>query len=330
MNRPPELTIANGPFVLEGTSTRLLMWQVVGALVPVVLVAGWFFGITAFLVVGTTTAAATLTERAFATDRASLGDGSAVLTGLLLGLTLPPAIPLWMAALGGFCAIAMGKVIWGGLGANLFNPALLGRAFLQAAFPEAMTTWVRPADGFWTLFPTTLAPPFLRAAEPIDAFTGATPLGAAKFEGQLTEVADLFWGNIGGSLGETSAAVLIVCGLVLGFRRVFDWRAPTATLVSVLFSATALHLLWPSDCPAPDFMLLAGGLLLGTVFMVTDPVTTPITPRGQWIFGLGLGFLIVLIRVYGGLPEGVMFAILFMNALTPLINRATQPRLFGG
>ena len=164
----------------------------------------------------------------------------------------------------------------------------------------------------------------------VDAVSTATPLGLAKFENQITEIGSLFFGNIAGSLGETSAALLLLCGLWLGARRIFDWRLPVCTLLSVAVLSGILHYLSPESNPPPPFMLFSGGLLFGAVFMVTDPVTTPITPRGAWIFGVGVGVLVVLIRLFGGLPEGVMYAILLMNAVTPLINRYTQRRPFGG
>jgi electron transport complex protein RnfD len=246
---------------------------------------------------------------------------------VLLALTLPPSIPLWMAFLGGVVAVALGKSIWGGLGQNLFNPALVGRAFLQAAFPVTMTTWSPPREGLLHLDASTLAAPLMHAA---DATTTATPLGLAKFEGTVTEIVPLLVGNVGGCLGETSSLVLIVCGLYLAFRRVFDWRLAVSTLMAVAVFSQALHWINPEAYPGAPFMLMSGGLLFGAVFMVTDPVTTPITLRGAWIFGLGVGLLVVLIRLFGGLPEGVMYSILLMNSVTPLINRYTQPRRFGG
>jgi electron transport complex protein RnfD len=287
------------------------MWEVAGALVPVVGAATWYFGVTALLVIFACASGAVVTEWSFSADRRRLGsllDGSALLTGVLLALTLPPSIPLWMAFIGGVAAIALGKSIWGGLGQNLFNPALVGRAFLQAAFPVTMTTWSTPREGLLHLDSSTLAAPLMHVA---DATTTATPLGMAKFEGTLTDVSPLLFGNTAGSLGETAALVLIVCGLYLGFRQ-------------------ALHWIRPEAYPGAPFMLMSGGLLFGAVFMVTDPVTTPITKRGAWIFGLGVGLLVVLIRLFGGLPEGVMYSILLMNSVTPLINRYTQPRRFGG
>jgi electron transport complex protein RnfD len=163
-----------------------------------------------------------------------------------------------------------------------------------------------------------------------DVTTTATPLGLAKFEGKITEVLPLLLGNIGGCLGETASLILILCGLWMGFRRLFDWRLPVSTLLTVVAMSALLHAINPEAYPGAQFMLLSGGLMFGAVFMVTDPVTTPITARGAWIFGLGVGLLVVLIRLWGGLPEGVMYAILLMNSVTPLINRYTQPRRFGG
>ncbi|MCP3962531.1 MAG: RnfABCDGE type electron transport complex subunit D [bacterium] len=333
----PRLRIKTAPYVHTGLSTRRLMFEVVASLAPVVLCAAWYFGVSAVLVVAAATAGAVGTEWVFMDKsdghllgKHSLGtlrDGSALLTGVLLGLTLPPAIPLWMAFLGGFVAISLGKVIWGGLGQNLFNPALVGRAFLQAAFPITLTTWVPPGASFWDLRSGTFAAPLMNA---VDGVTSATPLGLAKFEQQITPIRALLSGDTAGSLGETSGALLLICAVYLGVRKVFDWRLPLATILSVALFSGALHLIDAEIYPSPLFMLCSGGFLFGTVFMVTDPVTSPITPRGEWIFGLGVGLLVVLIRLFGGLAEGVMYAILLMNSVTPLINRVTQPRKFGG
>ncbi|MEE9281049.1 MAG: RnfABCDGE type electron transport complex subunit D [Myxococcota bacterium] len=331
MKRPPDLVLSTPPFAREAATTPGIMLEVLAAALLALVAACWFFGIGALLVVAAATAGAVGAEWLFTRSQAPspVGDYSAVLTGVLLGLTLPPALPLWMAALGGVAGIGLGKLVWGGLGQNLFNPALVGRAFLQAAFPSAISTWSNPVQpgGFFTLPGGLFALPLMRAD--VDAVSAATPLGLAKFEHQLTDLGPLFLGQTTGSLGETSAALLLLCGVWLGARRLFDWRLPTSTLVSVAACAATLHLLYPDSYPPAAFSLLSGGLLFATVFMVTDPVTTPTTPRGAWIFGLGVGFLTVLIRRFGGLPEGVMYAILFMNALTPHINRTTQPRVFG-
>jgi len=327
----PRLQIATAPFLHRELGTRRLMWEVLAALVPVVAAAAYFFGVTALLLVAAASTGACGAEWIFARKRAglaSLPDGSGLLTGVLLALTLPPSTPLWMACLGGGAGMVLGKVIWGGLGQNLFNPALVGRAFLQAAFPTTLTTWTAPGGEFLRLRPESLAVPLGRPA--VDVTTTATPLGLAKFDGEITGLGSLLSGDTAGSLGETAGLILIVCGLWLAVRRVFDWRLPVSTLLAVAVGAGVLHLVSPESYPGPLFMLLSGGLLFGAVFMVTDPVTTPLTPRGSWIFGLGVGLLVVLIRLFGGLPEGVMYAILLMNSVTPLINRYTQPRRFGG
>jgi electron transport complex protein RnfD len=328
----PDLVLSTAPFDRTAVTTPRVMLEVLAAALLVLLAACWNFGIGALLVVGAAVAGAVGTEWLFTRSQAvsTLGDYSAALTGVLLGLTLPPAIPLWMAFLGGVAGVGLGKLIFGGLGQNLFNPALVGRAFLQAAFPTAITTWSAPVEsgGFLSLPRSLLAAPMMGAE--VDAVSAATPLGLAKFENQLTDLGSLFLGNTAGSLGETSAALLLVCGVWLGVRRMFDWRLPVSTLLSVAIFAGGLHWIDPQSYSPPGFMLLSGGLLFGAVFMVTDPVTTPTTPRGAWIFGAGVGLLVVLIRTFGGLPEGVMYAILLMNAATPHIARHTQPRPFGG
>lgn len=304
------------------------MWEVLACAGSVVAAATWFFGVTALLLVLAASLGAVLTEWVFMSERKGLGslsDGSALLTGVLLALILPPATPLWVAFLGGAVGIGLGKVIWGGLGQNLFNPALVGRAFLQASFPAVLTTWTAPRAGLTALEPSTLAAPLMH----VDVTTTATPLGLAKFEGQITELLPLLLGNTAGSLGETAGLLLIACGIWLAVRRVFDWRLLVSSLLSVFALSGLFYLVGPEGSPPPLFMILSGGLLFGAVFMVTDPVTTPLTPRGAWIFGTGFGVLVVLIRLFGGLPEGVMYAILLMNSVTPLINRYTQPRQFG-
>lgn len=317
------------PFLHTTLTTPRLMVEVTLCTVPVLAAATWFFGLCALLVVAASVAGAVGAEWWLATQGPrgrSLRDGSCVLTGILVGLTLPPALPLWMACLGGFVAIALGKQLFGGLGQNLFNPALVGRAFLQAAFPTALTTWVAPR-AFLDVPSTTWALPFLHRS--LDGLSAATPLARMKFEHAGTPWFDLFVGNTAGSLGETSAVVLVLVGLWLGLRRAFDWRIPVAVLLGTVALAGLLHLLDPGRNPTPWFMLGSGGLLFGAVFMATDPVSSPTTPRGAWIFGLGIGCLVVVIRNYGGLPEGVMYAILLMNAATPLLERVAQPRPFG-
>jgi electron transport complex protein RnfD len=234
-----------------------------------------------------------------------------------------------MAFLGGVVAISLGKIIWGGLGHNLFNPALLGRAFLLATFPIAMTTWVPGTGdgGFFNVYAGNLALPFMQTS--FDAMSSATPLGMMKFEQQVTPLTDLMFGRTGGSLGETSGILLILGGVYLYLRRDLDWRIPISILLTVIIFSAVLTLFDATRFPTPQFSIFSGGLLLGAIYMATDPVTSPVTPKGAWIFGIGVGLLVMLIRVFGGLPEGVMYAILLMNAATPLIDRYTQPRVFG-
>ena len=320
------LFVTASPHLRAVDSTPRIMWTVAATLAPIVATATFYFGVSAVLVIAGATAGALAIERAFG-KRGALGDGSAAITGVLLGLTLPASMPMWMAFLGGAFGIGFGKVIFGGLGQNVFNPALIGRAFLQAAFPVAITTWPRPGGPWWMLRGDNLAFPFTHPRA-LDAITAATPLGLFKFEGKGTNLTDLLVGNTGGSLGETSAIVIVLCGLYLVWRGYLNWRIPVAIAIGVTVVSGTLHALVPAH-PGPAFMLASGGLALGAVYMATDPVTAPVTNAGRWLFGLGIGVLVVVIRIWGGLPEGVMYAILLMNAFTPFINQATQPRVFG-
>ncbi|HEX9085467.1 MAG TPA: RnfABCDGE type electron transport complex subunit D [Gemmatimonadaceae bacterium] len=319
------LIVTASPHIRSQDSVPRIMWNVVASLVPVIVAATWFFGVSALLQIATATIAAVLTERATGKGGA-IADGSATITGLLLGLSLPAGFPLWMTALGAAFAIVFGKQVWGGLGQNVFNPALVGRAFLQAAFPVAITTWPSPGGGFFTLHGDLFAVPLTHPLP--NAVTSATPLGLLKFEGKGTGITSLIIGNTGGSLGETAALVILAGGLYLAWRGYLNWRIPVSIMLTVMALSAIIHFV---DAVKPDaaFMLFSGGLILGAVYIATDPVTSPITNLGKWVFGIGIGILVVVIRIWGGLPEGVMYAILFMNALTPFINRATQPRVFG-
>lgn len=319
--------VTASPHLRSRDSTPTIMWSVVGSLVPVVAFAVYYFGPSAVLVILASVVGAVGAEAAWG-KRGAVGDGSAAITGILLGLCLPAGLPLWMAVLGGAFGIGFGKLIFGGLGQNVFNPALLGRAFLQAAFPVALTTW--PAvEGvsWWSLRGDNFAMPLMGAQ--VDAVTAATPLGLLKFEQVTTPVADLAFGTTGGSLGETGAVLILLCGGYLALRNYLNWRIPASIMITVAVFTAVLHLIDASRYPTPQFMLLSGGLMLGAMYMATDMVTSPVTHRGAWIFGAGVGFLVVVIRMWGGLAEGVMYAILIMNALVPFINRATQPRVFG-
>lgn len=320
------LVITASPHLRATDSTPRIMWTVVASLVPIILSSLWFFGIGSLLIIVAATVGALITERVFGKS-GSLFDGSAMITGLLLGLTLPASLPLWMAALGGAMGIGFGKIVFGGLGQNIFNPALFGRAFLQAAFPVAITTWPVARAPFWTLHGDLFAFPFTHPRA-VDAITAATPLGLWKFEGKGTALLDLFIGTTGGSLGETSTPVILLCGAFLAWKSYLNWRIPVGVLASVAVVSGVLHLIVPRY-PDPLFMLCSGGLMLGAVYMATDMVTSPVTNMGRWVFAAGVGVLTVVIRIWGGLPEGVMYAILLMNAFTPFINKATQPRVFG-
>jgi len=335
----PELTFAASPHIRSRRTVAATMRGVMIGLAPAVLASVYFFRIYAVLLILTCVAAACATEALFQWLRRrpiTLRDGSAALTGLLLALVLPPRLfpeqvaggsalaaeVTWLAvaALGAAFAIAVGKQVYGGLGSNIFNPALIGRAFLMAAFPTFLTTWTHPI---------TLDAVGGATGSTADALSSATPLAAWKFAGQLTPLSRLLLGNTAGSLGETCALALILGGLFLLVMRYADWRIPTAMIATVAALTGLLWLLDSEHYAPPQFHLLAGGLLLGAFFMATDPVTTPVTKVGRWVFGVGAGALVVLIRIKGGLPEGVMYSILLMNSVSPLINRYTRPRQFG-
>jgi electron transport complex protein RnfD len=300
--------VSPAPHLWRGLSVTKIMYIVLLALLLPTGASVYFFGYYALLVIAVSVATAVLTEYLAKKlrRRAFVMDGSAVVTGLLLALTLPPTIPLWMVALGSVFAIAIVKEAFGGLGHNIFNPALGSRAFMQVSFPIEMTTWVSPT-GFTA-----------------DAVTSASPLSEAFiWEGdKLSLYRELFMGNTSGSLGETSALFILLGGILLIAIRVIDWRIPLAYIGTVALL---------SLCLGQDaiFHLLSGGLMLGAFFMATDYVTSPLTYRGRLIFGFGAGILTVTIRLYGGMPEGVCFAILFMNALTPLIDRYITVRPYG-
>lgn len=303
MKEETRLITTSSPHLHSGESISGIMLSVIVALIPASIAGIYFFGLRAVSLILASTIAAVLTEIVFQKLRnkpVTISDGSAIVTGVLLALNLPPGLPLWMAVVGGIVAISLGKQIYGGLGSNPFNPALIGRVFLMIAFTTPMTTWINPVDGT----------------------TGATPLTMMKMEGIATDYMKLFLGNIGGSLGETSAAMIILGGLYLVYKGHVDWQIPVSYLGTVAVLTTILG-------QDPIFHLLSGGLMLGAFFMATDMVTTPLSRLGKIIFGIGAGFFTVLIRLYGGYPEGVSFSILLMNAFTPIINRFTVPRIYG-
>jgi electron transport complex protein RnfD len=322
-----QFRITAAPFVRAAESTTTIMWSVVLSLLPAIAAGIYFFGPSAALVIIASCAGCLVTE-GLLSNRGwrSLTDGSGLITGLLLGMALPPGLPMWMAFIGGAFGMGFGKLIFGGLGQNIFNPALLGRAFLQAAFPVALTTWTVPAEHWWHLRGDNLAWPLMSSQ--FDGQTGATPLGMIKFEGIDSPVLDLFLGSTGGSVGEGSALLILAGGLYLAWRGHLNWQIPASILLTVALMSGLFHLIDPSY-PGPLFMLCSGGLMLGAFYMATDMVTSPITTKGCWLFGIGIGVIVVTIRYWGGLPEGMMYAILLMNTLVPFINRISQPRVFG-
>lgn len=328
----PTLEIRSSPHILSDHSVDTIMFNVVLALLPVTAFAVWAFGAAALLTLSVAVATCLAVEWAACRlgGRAStLGDGSVAITGLLYGLTLPPGLPLWMVAVGGVVAVGLGKALFGGLGANPFNPALVGRAVLQAAFPVSMTSWVAPfeAGRFATLPASTLTPPFTRAV--YDGVTSATPLAAFKFDGVLTGATDLAFGAVGGSAGETSAVLILVGGAYLVARNMMSWRIPVAILGTVGALSALLHQVAPDVCASALFMLGSGGLMLGAVFMASDMVGSPMTRAGCWVYGALIGTVVVVIRVWGGMPEGVMYAILLGNAVTPHLDRWIRPATYG-
>ena len=326
------LHISTSPHIFKGMSTDVIMQNVVWALLPVASFAVYSFGLNALVILIVTTSSSVITEHILCrlSNKAStISDWSAVITGLLLGLTLPPIFPLWMAAFGGVIAIALGKFVFGGLGYNVFNPALVGRAVLQAAFPAAITTWGEAfsPDRFGNVSKSVIAFPF---SEPVfDGMTGATPLSAFKFDHITANTQDLALGWISGSLGETSTLLILIGGAYLIIRKMMNWRIPLAILASVFLLSGALYLFDNTIYPSPVFMLFSGGLMLGAIFMATDMVASPTTPLGVIIYGAFIGILITIIRIWGGLPEGVMYAILIGNAVSPHIENLIRTRVYG-
>lgn len=314
------LIIKTSPHLRHPDSVPKIMYAVILSLLPAVIASIYFFRFRAVALYLACLIGALATEAIFLVVRkkplTALLDGSAVITGLLLAMTLPPTLRLDQAVIGAVMAIALGKQVFGGLGHNIFNPALVGRAFLQTAFPVAMTTWIPPVT------------------KVVNTVTYATPLGNLKFQNAvaqqtLTPIKDLFWGNVGGCLGETSAIALLLGAAYLLYRKAIDWRIPAGIIISLSLFTGLFWVVQPDKYASPLFHLFSGGLIIGAFFMATDMVTSPITPRGTIIYALGIGLLIGLIRLFGGYPEGVMYSILLMNTFVPLLNRYTRPRILG-
>ena len=322
-----QFTISGSPHIHGKESTQKIMMRVLLALLPALLVAIYYFGWHALRLTIVTVGACVLTEwliqKFLIKGPLTINDGSAAITGLLLAFNVPANLPIWMAIVGSVVAIGIGKMSFGGLGKNPFNPALVGRVFMLISFPTAMTSWPKVApifkDGFFT-----------------DAVTGPTPLGLLKESGigSLTEAGDLQFidmvlGNRGGAFGEMCTIALLLGAIYLICRKVIDIATPLSILLTVFVFTGICYLINPSQYIAPWYHLVYGGLILGAFYMATDMVTSPMTIWGKVVFGVGIGVITVVIRLWGAYPEGLSFAILIMNAFTPLINRVFHPKRFG-
>ena len=321
-----KLIVSLSPHVHGGDSVQRNMYGVCVALIPTLLASLIFFGLGAAIVLATSVLSCVFFEWAISRfllhkEQLTITDGSAVLTGLLLGFNLPSNLPVWIIIIGALVAIGVGKMTFGGLGCNPFNPALVGRVFLLISFPVQMTTW--PLPGQLTSY--------------LDAQTGATPLAVMKEAvktgdtsvlEKLPNAFDMLLGQMGGSLGEVSALAILIGLVYMLMRKIITWHIPVSILLTVLVLSGLLHLYNPAYAD-PVNTLLSGGLLLGACFMATDYVTSPMTPCGQIIYGIGIGAITVIIRTFGAYPEGMSFAILIMNAFTPLINTYNKPKRYG-
>ncbi|WP_297720151.1 RnfABCDGE type electron transport complex subunit D [uncultured Porphyromonas sp.] len=322
-----KLLVSPSPHIHSGDSIERNMYDVIIALIPALAVSFYFFGWGAFVVTLTSVAACMLFEwliSRFLMGRKELTilDGSAILTGLLLALNVPSTLPLWIIVIGALVAIGIGKMSFGGLGSNIFNPAIVGRVMLLISFPVQMTSYPMP-----------------RGAEAaLDATSGATPLAIAKgivrgSDGftmdKLPSLLDNFLGSVGGSLGEVSAVALLIGFAYLLIRKVITWHIPVAIIATVAIFAGIMNLVNPELYAGPLFHILSGGLLLGAIYMATDYVTSPMSNSGMLLYGVMIGIITMLIRLFGAYPEGMSFAILFMNGIVPIINRYMPPHLFG-
>ncbi|NLO67999.1 MAG: RnfABCDGE type electron transport complex subunit D [Bacteroidales bacterium] len=328
MSSTNQLTVAHSPHQFGDDSVQKIMYRVLFALVPAFAVSLVFFGLGALIVTGVAVVSCLAFEyliaRFIIKTKPTLWDGSAAVTGVLLAFNVPSNLPVWMIIIGSLVAIGIAKMSFGGLGKNPFNPALAGRVFLLVSFPAQMTSW--PVVGTRMNY--------------LDATTGATPLGIIK-EGvqngqpvsellaEIPEYSQMLLGNMSGSLGEISALALLLGGLFLLWKKVITWHIPVSIIGTVLLFTGILWGINPEKYADPLFHLLPGGIMLGALFMATDMVTSPMTSVGQIIFGVGIGLITVLIRVFGAYPEGVSFAILIMNAFVPLINKYVKPKRFG-
>ncbi|RZT93424.1 electron transport complex protein RnfD [Ancylomarina subtilis] len=324
-----KVLVAPSPHIHSGDSIQKNMYGVVFAMLPALLLSFYYFGMGALVVTLTAVASCYLFEfliqKYLLNVEPTIKDGSALITGILLAFNMPANLPIWIIIIGALVAIGVGKMTFGGLGNNVFNPALVGRVFLLISFPVQMTSWPK-ALGFETSY--------------FDAATGATPLAIIK-EGlnkgdsltdlmaKLPSSMDMFLGNMGGSLGEVAGAALVLGLIYMLVKKIITWHIPVSVIATVAIFSGILNLSNPEAYAGPAFHILTGGLLLGAIFMATDYVTSPMSNKGMIIYGIGIGILTVVIRVFGAYPEGVSFAILIMNGFVPLINVSVKPKRFG-
>jgi len=344
-----KITVSPAPHISEKLSTRGIMLDVILGLTPALVAAVWFFRLQAVLVIVTCVTACMASEWCCNWIRKkpnSLWDLSAVVTGLILAFSLPPMVPLWVGVLGSAFAIVITKMLFGGLGCNVFNPAMAARAFLAASFGAMMTTGTVPytvgpvhyKGQETTLLATIDAENTYRGPAEMEALTQATPLAWAKSAlkgkaevGPVNQmIRSTFFGGVGGCLGETSALALLIGGVYLLIRRTITFHIPAAVLITAFVFAGIFYLVNPDKYSQPLLHLFGGGMLICAFFIATDPVTAPLSAKGMWIFGAGVGALVMLIRLVGEYPEGVMYAVLIMNAVSPLIDRACKLIPAGG
>mgnify|MGYP001577612145 FL=1 len=327
MSQP--IIISASPHVHSDRTSKKLMYDVVIALIPAFLVSLYVFGIGALIVTAVAVISCLLFEyliqKFLLKSEVTIGDGSALITGVLLAFNLPSGIPVWMIVVGSLVAIGVAKMSFGGLGFNIFNPALVGRVFLLISFPVQMTMWTTAVEN---------------QTEIADAVTGATPLGIikeglmfgetmAEISSKIPSLPDMFMGITGGSLGEVSAFALLIGGVYLLIKKVITWHIPVTMLVTMAVMTGIFWVVDSESYASPLIHILSGGALLGAFFMATDLVTSPMTKKGMVVFAMGIAVITVVIRLFGAYPEGVSFAILIMNALVPLINTYFKPRRFG-
>lgn len=325
-----KLLISPSPHVHSGDSIEKNMYGVLIALIPAFICSAVFFGIGVFIVTLTSVVACLafefLIQKYLLKRQPTIFDGSALLTGVLLAFNVPSNLPVWIIVIGALVAIGIGKMSFGGLGCNIFNPALVGRVFLLISFPVQMTTWPRPL-GFAGSYvdASTAATPLAILKE---AVKSGTPISQIMGAGEIPGYREMVLGNMGGSLGEVAALALLVGFAYMLLRKIISWHIPVAIFATVFVFAGLLHVCNPEQYASPLFHLLTGGLMLGAIFMATDYVTSPMNHKGMLVYGIGIGILTVVIRVFGAYPEGMSFAILIMNAFTPLINRYCKPVRF--